>query len=571
MNRSPNYFSGKLQQAGRFHRCVIRYLVLFNLLLLTSAAVAQEFSFNQLTLKDGLASNKVHSVWQDAKGFLWIGTDDGLQRYDGYNFFTPRLQAAANLPVKGVEQVMGDKKGRMFIRMKNEIGIFDGGTFVYKETPLRLAPSLLQGREVRLETDARGNVYVLVNTLTWLYFNEKTGVFEEAAAPFQLPYNWQVRKVVEDTVTGRYWIAGLKGLAYYDIAHKQIYSKGNNPGAHKLLDAGLTHLAEFYIDSKRRHWILNWDKEQQFYCFDEKQNRFTADTAGYGHFYKDGYFEVHRITEVADKKIIVAYGFNNLFYKKEGSFIAAPNHLENTYSIQYGEVNQVFQDREKIIWLATDYGLYNSMLNLHNNTHMVLPRDEPANITGLLEQANGDILVGTWGKGLRSRNAGMDGPGSLPPLPTTDGRYQMIWDFCEQPGSGNVWIGCQEGRLMIYEPAAKKYHLLIPPQFSNSTIRRIDRDSTGNIWLGLNNGSLFKWDAKTPLSNPRFIECYKVIGRVIDMYVDHGGLLWLSTHSSGTIVFDPVLNKEVARYTKNSKHTRLSSDETTTAIQINDS
>ena len=49
---------------------------------------SQHFVFNRLTISDGLLSNNIRAIWQDKKGFIWLGTESGLQRYDGYRFRT---------------------------------------------------------------------------------------------------------------------------------------------------------------------------------------------------------------------------------------------------------------------------------------------------------------------------------------------------------------------------------------------------------------------------------------------------------------------------------------------------
>ncbi len=87
-SRSPTAYCSAYSDAGRLHHG--RYRV----------SSAQEFIFNHLTARDGLASNFVYSLWQDPKGYLWIGTENGLQRYDGYQFFSPYQQSGADRAAK---------------------------------------------------------------------------------------------------------------------------------------------------------------------------------------------------------------------------------------------------------------------------------------------------------------------------------------------------------------------------------------------------------------------------------------------------------------------------------------
>ena len=94
-------------------------------LLMCQFASSQEYIFNHLTTKDGLASNFINCMYQDKKGYLWVGTESGLQRYDGYNFFYPYYNAPNQIPEKPVHQILDDKDGRIWIRQGKTIGIFN--------------------------------------------------------------------------------------------------------------------------------------------------------------------------------------------------------------------------------------------------------------------------------------------------------------------------------------------------------------------------------------------------------------------------------------------------------------
>ena len=96
-------------------------LLIWSLLLVGHAGFAQisQYDFKNITLKDGLSQSSVYSIYQDGKGFMWFGTYDGLNRYDGQSIktFMPNVKgdsinALSNGEIRGLD---GDKHGKIFI------------------------------------------------------------------------------------------------------------------------------------------------------------------------------------------------------------------------------------------------------------------------------------------------------------------------------------------------------------------------------------------------------------------------------------------------------------------------
>jgi len=84
---------------------------------------AQEIAFNHLTVQSGLSNNKVNTVIQDRTGFIWFGTEDGLNRYDGYNFKIFRHDPSDSNSLSGnsVWSLMEDHIGNIWIGTKGGV------------------------------------------------------------------------------------------------------------------------------------------------------------------------------------------------------------------------------------------------------------------------------------------------------------------------------------------------------------------------------------------------------------------------------------------------------------------
>ena len=81
---------------------------------------SQSITFNHLTVENGLSSNTVYSIIQDQAGFLWFGTDDGLNRYDGYNFkvFRQDPDDSNSVSSNNIWSLMVDHSGNIWIGTK---------------------------------------------------------------------------------------------------------------------------------------------------------------------------------------------------------------------------------------------------------------------------------------------------------------------------------------------------------------------------------------------------------------------------------------------------------------------
>ncbi|TKK68226.1 hypothetical protein FC093_11365 [Ilyomonas limi] len=548
-------------------------------LVVSTIIPAQEYIFNHLTTKDGLASNFIYCLWQDKKGFLWVGTESGLQRYDGYNFTYPYYNAPNQIPEKPVHQIVSDKWGRMWVRQGKTIGIFNPSTFTFHVVPVHFKRPVSDVYEYELQKDSKGNVYLIVAGYNWFYFSPATFSMEQHAAPFQIADSFGVRKVVDDAKNKVTWVAGSGGLAMYDWQQKKLFTHQNNPAHNVLLkDKRFTHnVTNFYIDSKRRHWIVYWDmtskRIQQFcYCYDETKGRFTDDTTGIATNIK-GYYELDHFTEFADS-IVLLYGHNCLQINEGNSFVSLRDSSGESFTIDFSYVSDVLQDREKLLWVATDNGLYNTLATNSLSNHLVLDEQKaPASITSVMQYADTDIWIGTWGRGVLSLGKTIYDYSKVniykQKPPDTD--YLGVWDMEQNHLDGKVWIGCQGGKLTLYNPSADVTSYLQPAIFKGSTVRQVEEDKEGNMWFGCQNGLLVKWNYHKNIGDTNFIQVAKLNAIINSLFIDKRNKLWISTEGQGLLVYDAATNNLEKQYLEGHGNGSLSGNHLRNVVQLNDS
>ncbi|WP_207496721.1 ligand-binding sensor domain-containing protein [Aridibaculum aurantiacum] len=569
----------------------MRGIFIILLTLLTQACYAQQgFAFTQITTDDGLglASNVVSSLYQDEKGFIWVGTANGLQRFDGSKFiqFTESRKSVDRLPNTDISQIIPADSGKLFLAMsaRREFGIFNPADFTFKIIPLKTATALPPRAEFRLWKSSTGEIYVNVLRYGVLRYNKRTQEFVDDH-PFDFPPGWlpSVAGVHDDPVKQQVWFTTQNGLCVYDRRSKQMWSKLNNPQKLPLLEHPLLgdNTTEIFIDKQRRIWVFGWQVwgggGQKKLVFDSTGKFLANDTLGLN-FHTGEYTEYHKFLETSGGNLWI-YGLKVLLNYDNNSkrfFFNRSTTDNNGINIQYDVVNQIVEDKDGSLWLATDKGLFYtsygsgffSVINL-----IFSNQAEATNLTDILEMPNGDYWFTSWGQGVRVIDKTMkkkqhDIYRQKPPKSWTPAEVNntlLTWNMCRESSTGKIWIGCNGGVLVVHDPAKNSTEYLAPPEFNQSTIRYIVQDKKGTIWFSTQGGRLISWNGKE-------FSVKKEIGTIIyKVLVDKQGWLWLATHEKGLMAVDPATGNTLQHYTHGTGENKLYSNTGNDVELLNDS
>jgi ligand-binding sensor domain-containing protein/two-component sensor histidine kinase len=563
-------------------------LPIFLLLIVVSASFGQQrFAFSHITTDDGigLASNHVTSLCPDDKGFIWIGTANGLQRFDGSKFIQIHTTKPGSdeLLFPRISQIIRADSGKLILGMftLRKFGMFDPATYVYKKIDLKPSGVIPGSSEYRLWKDSKGEVYLNVQNYGILHYSKSENAFIDDRV-FPIPKGWNVSILGthEDAAKQQYWFASDSGLCIYDKKSGQMWNRKNNPKNLPVLNSKLTEsrLTEVYIDKQRRIWVFGYplwgDGGQYRFCFDSTGSNFlTKDTIGLN-FGPHKYSDYKHLYETKQGDFWI-YGLNALssYNKNTGRF----NHIKSgagndNITIDYESVFQVLEDKDGNIWLATNQGIYYTATGSANSSVVNLTFNEkngPTAINDIIEAADGTLLFASGHIGVAATDrflnkVDLGWPKSPPaswPQMWKDATLQT-WSLCRESATGNIWTGCNSGVLFIHNAEKNTNEYLHPPELNNSRIQYIAEDKHGQMWLATEGGRLVK------RTNNRFSIVLDIGTIIYKIFVDRQGWLWLATRESGLYAVNPDNGKILQHYTADGTKNALYSNTGTDIEQL---
>jgi PAS domain S-box-containing protein len=504
-------------------------------------ADAQGIRFTRLSTDDGLSQTRVLQIVQDDQGFMWFGSQYGLNRYDGYKFKVFKHEPGRINSLSGVfiSSLFKDHSGSLWIGCDEFLDKFDPVTETF--THYRIDTRDAQGETVPITQISQDHTGVLwLSTLRGLFrFDPSTGKSiryrHDPNNPFSLSSD-EVKQTGEDR-SGRFWVGTSQGLDAFD----------RDTGKVTLHVPLVEHMEmSFYEDRSGVFWIAHVSGAG-LAVFDRKTNTLTHYSFHDGHASDALPTGVMSMLEDHDGTMWFAtLGNGILKFDREGrKFVRYRHDPTNPDSLAEDDVAALFQDHEGNIWaglhmmtptrFSTRPPLFESFKHEPGNPNSL----QGSMVNSIYQDRQGTLWIGSIDALYRvDRNTGkytvlsLAGPG-VSPRPTT-----IVEDR-----SGFLWVGTGGLGLTRYDPKTGQFKTFRhsptdPFSLSNDNVTQLFMDHAGTLWATTFDG-LNRFDAATS----RFT-VYKLEKRgaaQIDIAVteDGQGAIWMGTHSSGLQRLDP--------------------------------
>ena len=489
-------------------RVILFFMVSF--VLSASEFVAQSrIIFNHLTIEDGLSQSSVTCIFQDKKGFMWFGTQDGLNRYDGYNIkiFKNNPGDSTSLNDNFIFSIYEDQSGTLYIETQS-------GTF-HKYNPRLESFQVVIKDSLNLDQAKVSSVGALLQESSGIRWtgglskgtglerlDTKTGqstIFNhDPSDPLSLSDD-KVYSVYRDR-SGNLWVGTFSGLDKLDEQTGKFFHYRNNPNdLNSLADNWVWPI---YEDS--RGYLLIGTVRNGLSMFDPNSNTFynyKNDPNDPTSLNDNFVFSIYE-----DHSGVIWLGTNlagvNYFHPSTQSFENYQHDPANKNSLSDDVVLSMLVDKKGIYWIGTRNGGLNK-LDFHKKKFTYYNHN-PSNVNSiisnsvqsLLEDISGNIWIGTYSSGLDMLNpiTGIFTHYINNPSDSSSLSDNRIYCLVEDK-SGNIWIGTYGGGLNKFNRATGKF---LRYQFKEDDTTSISSNATwslafddvGNLWVGTFGGGV---------------------------------------------------------------------------------
>lgn len=536
----------------------LRKFITILLLLLATGVHAQKevYIYTRLHKNDGLASNHVYAVLQDSHGFMWFGTSNGLQRYDGQQFQTFRhIPGRSNqLPDNKILRLMEDDSSRIWAASSSGVTLFHIAGRYLKQVPV-MRGNLSHTMEILdIFRDREGNIWLTTRKQGAFIYNPKTGHFDPALTCLPQLAHTRIMDVVQDPLLPYLWLATDDGIRLYDQEKNKCLTRENTVALFPFLSAPEFRkpILNLMIDRQHRVWIMTWDAatvSMPTFVSDDRQHQRFHKAAAAG--------EQAMLFEDSRKRVWSVGEFFTSYQQGSGTFETIHTDERYQYGIDFDRIYHISEDKQHNLWLGTSNGIFLFNPDPKKAGTVLLragmdKKTSALNITGFCEIPGGDVIVSTWGSGLYY----FDPQFRLKKeFSTGDVNGDLCWSLAYDSAQ-NIWVGCQLGYLMRFDKNGTLVEKGQHPVFDNRTIRCITVARNGEVWLGTQHGLIVKYDPATN-SYTRFTDqrypSGEQFGNINKLVEDPRGRIWATTSTYGIIEIDRQTGAVKQRFSQENK------------------
>ena len=484
-----------------------------------------DLRFTRLSTAEGLSQSRVAQIAQDDQGFMWFGTQYGLNRYDGYNFrlFAHDPRNPKSFSCVYISALFKDRNGRLWVGCEQFLEKFEPETENFTRYPIRGVGHISQ--------DSGGVLWLA--TGTGLYsLDPATGRIRQYSRdpkdPASLSSN-EVKSAGEDR-EGRFWVVSSEGVDEFDRKTGKVM-------LHIPLHVGLPEFS-FYEDRFGVFWII-YPSGNGLSVFDRKRNTLTRYS-----FYEreqpgNGLSGVMAVLEDRNGTLWFGTRVAGLlkFDREHQRFIRYRNNPADPESLPENYILSLCQDREGGIWAGLQSLGLTRFATKSTPFTPLLPNPVSLRTTkqvnALYEDHQGILWLATFDALHRiDRKA---------PSYRTSGPDAVI--TIREDTSDHLWLGTftkglhrldrRTGHIKTYQ-----HNPADPYSLSSNVVSRLLLDRNGTLWAATFDG-LNRFDPATERFTTYTLDPQRKKLYYLELTEDRKGKLWLGSHYSGVHGFDP--------------------------------
>ncbi len=510
------------------------------------------FIFRHVAVEDGLSQSTVHAIYQDKNGFMWFGTDIGLNKYDGYRFtvYQCNTQDTTSISSNFIVEINEDSFGCLWVgNGYNGLNLFDREKEVFiKYVHNPNDPGSISDNNIRaIFEDSRKNLWIgTAGGGLNLYNRSKNNfshILHDSVSNNSLGSNF-ISSITEDN-SGNLWLGSTEGVLCKFNPEKNTFQNFPLYGTYKA-DFYNTTFGHVYIDSENNIWF---GTEIGLFFYNQQKNSFVH--------YEKGNTEnslnanaISSILELEKGVFLIAtdHGGLNVLNKKTGSLSHYMNKRYDETSISNDQLYSIYRSHDDIIWIGSFHGGLNiydkKAVKFQQYKYLLNEKDELNccnSVLAICDDKYGNIWIGNDGQGIDIFNPLDHSVKHVLPDPhNANSIHSNVITDLYRDKNNDIWIGTYlEGMSRFDGVTEKYYHYKHKPEDENSiggnNVWTITESRNGHMWLGTIGTGLDEFDRTTNVfrhfrndpKNPKSISN----NDVFIVYEDNQANLWVGTRN----------------------------------------
>lgn len=516
----------------------MKLFLFFIAFFLTINSVFSQYTFINYSSRNGLSSNTINSIIKDKYGFMWFGTEDGLNKFDGQTFKNYRHKDSDSTSLQGgpIVDIIVSTKGKMWVATTSVLSMYDPNSDAFVNYDFNN-----YGWIISIQTDFSENVWV--GTYNGLF------LFDPHSRKAKPMYNktkelsGHIQCIFEDSKKNM-WIGTDKGLfSYQTEKFKKYTSKSSTISSNKIRSITEDKHGKLWIGTLNGLNVLDPKSDSILPYHQDK----TSTTTLSGHSINTLAFDRKGMLWIGtDSGVDILNPENTKIIRLDNT----PANI-NGVSTTGRAVRKIFIDNNSIYWIATHQGGINKYdTNLAYINHTTYNALDPngltaSSIVSISESSTGSVFLGTEGSGLNVMNKSEN---KVKRFKLDKPKLNSASVIVLAPYEKLLWMATYQYGLYIVDPVSGKSKQVDTPQSKEDSfqvpVNCIKEDRKGNVWMGTNGGGLRIYNpeknmaqsaedilslkAKIPLNN--FISALEE---------DHNGNIWIGSNGTGIAIYNP--------------------------------
>lgn len=474
------------------------YIVI--LLLFQLNIIAENYKF--YTINDGLSSSQISYITQDSEGYIWIATEDGLNRFNGYDFtiFRNVPGDTSSIPHNHVRCIFEDDEKRLWVATIGGLSIYDKSSNTFH--PYRIYSYDKSEEYIQfyyIMQDKEGYIWIAASGKGVIRLNPNDGKCQYFNTTNSDICSDHINIIYEDYFGNIWFGSGQNGISIYNVSNGVFRTYNQLPCSQNIEKSNIiTSICE---DNEKNIWLATLTEGICKYSV-RKKTFTTLDNT----FKKNSYLLKDRKNNIWVGSM--GHGFT-VYNQKTRVFEKTPLNLL-PIDITQSKVDNIFEDKQGNIWM----GVY---------------------LKGLLRLSPGNNLFYHYSSNAYTKDETIP-EGAIQPL------------YCDS--KGDIWLGVDAKgmyRLNSDKKIIKKYQLNNNQSFFNDIPISIFEDSKQNIWIGTYLGGIIHFDRKRDLFDFTLLPGKAPFGlsasNIKYIIEDKDGKLWIATNGGGINIYDPDTKK----------------------------